>query len=108
MTRCPFYFPLQLSTQLDTVIKLLPRLQYGLDVNVRFNNIRGFEFTEEMAAFDMSGVTLLHGWIVDPEDKRTVRVTLVTGRNSPVTPTETPFASHERACDQCSSNGSSS
>lgn len=62
--------------QLDTVIKLLPRLQYGLDVNVRFNSIRGFEFTEEMAAFDMSGVTLLHGWIVDPEDKRTVRLTL--------------------------------
>ncbi|CAM9653922.1 unnamed protein product [Laminaria digitata] len=27
-----------------------------------------------MAAFDMSGVTLLHGWIVDPEDKRTVAV----------------------------------
>lgn len=82
------------------MIKLLPRLQYGLDVNVRFNNIRGFEFTEEMAAFDMSGVTLLHGWIVDPEDKRTVRVTLVTRRPSPVTPSETPCASHERACDQ--------
>eukprot|EP00904_Undaria_pinnatifida_P005402 jgi/Undpi1/1992/HiC_scaffold_12.g05379.m1 len=62
------------QTQLDTVIKLLPRLQYGLDVNVRFNSIRGFEFTEEMAAFDMSGVTLLHGWIVDPEDKHTVAV----------------------------------
>ncbi|CAM9285749.1 unnamed protein product [Ectocarpus sp. 6 AP-2014] len=59
------------QTQLDTVIKLLPRLQYGLDVNVRFNSVRGFEFTEEMAAFDMSGVTLLHGWILDPEDKHT-------------------------------------
>ena len=60
-------------SQLDSVIKLLPRLQYGLDVNVRFNDIRGFEFTEEMAAFDMSGITLLHGWIVDPEDKHTVK-----------------------------------
>lgn len=60
-------------SQLDTVIKLLPRLQYGLDVNVRFNSIRGFEFTEEMAAFDMTGITLLHGWLLDPEDKRTVR-----------------------------------
>ena len=69
-------------TQLDTVIKLLPRLQYGLDVNVRFNSIRGFEFTEEMAAFDMSGITLLHGWIVVPEDKRTVRLTLVAARLS--------------------------
>lgn len=59
--------------QLDTVIKLLPRLQYGLDVNVRFNSVRGFEFTEEMAAFDMTGITLLHGWLLDPEDKRTVR-----------------------------------
>lgn len=62
-----------LLPQLDAVIKLLPRLQYGLDVNVRFNNVRGFEFTEEMAAFDMTGITLLHGWILDPEDKRTVR-----------------------------------
>ena len=65
---CTYAFP-----QLDTVIKLLPRLQYGLDVNVRFNSIRGFEFTEEMAAFDMAGITLLHGWLLDPEDKRTVR-----------------------------------
>lgn len=64
--------PLQ-SPQLDTVIKLLPRLQYGLDVNVRFNSVRGFEFTEEMAAFDMAGITLLHGWLLDPEDRRTVR-----------------------------------
>lgn len=54
------------------MIKLLPRLQSGLDVNVRFTSPRGFEFTEEMAAFDMTGITLLHGWIVDPEDKRTV------------------------------------
>lgn len=60
------------ATQLDAVIKLLPRLQYGLDVNVRFNSVRGFEFTEEMAAFDLTGITLLHGWVLDPEDKRTV------------------------------------
>ncbi len=59
--------------QLDTVIKMLPRLQYGLDVNVRFNSVRGFEYTEEMATFDMTGITLLHGWILDPEDKQTVR-----------------------------------
>lgn len=65
--------PLGAPPQLDTVIKLLPRLQYGLDVNVRFNSVRGFEFTEEMAAFDMTGITLLHGWLLDPEDKRTVR-----------------------------------
>ncbi|CAN0036063.1 unnamed protein product [Scytosiphon promiscuus] len=62
------------QTQLDSVIKLLPRLQYGLDVNVRFNNVRGFEFTEEMAAFDMSGITLLHGWLLDPEDTHTAEV----------------------------------
>lgn len=61
------------ALQLDTVIKLLPRLQYGLDVNVRFKSVRGFEFTEEMAAFDMSGITLLHGWLLDPEDTHTVR-----------------------------------
>lgn len=63
---------LHVTAQLDSVIKLLPRLQYGLDVNVQFNNVRGFEFTEEMAAFDMSSITLLHGWIVDPEDRQTV------------------------------------
>lgn len=76
--------PSSLKLQLDAVIKLLPRLQYGLDVNVRFNSVRGFEFTAEMAAFDMSGITLLHGWIFDPEDRRTVSPSAQPGlENSP-------------------------
>jgi len=29
----------------QTAVELFPELQYGLDVNVRFDNCRGFEFT---------------------------------------------------------------
>lgn len=59
------------SNQLDTLLNLIPRLQYGLDVNVRFDNVQGFEFTEEMTAFDATGVTLRHGWLLDPQDEHT-------------------------------------
>jgi len=60
--------------QLDDLIKILPRLQYGLDVNVRFQSIVDFEFTEEMAIFDMLDITLAHGWLIDPQDTETSKV----------------------------------
>ena len=58
----------QKQVQLETVLKVIPRLQYGLDVNVMFSSVTGFEFTEELTIFDALGIGLYHGWIVDPQD----------------------------------------
>ncbi|KAI8047848.1 uncharacterized protein B0P05DRAFT_565268 [Gilbertella persicaria] len=59
---------------LDTALQILPHLQRGLDVNVWFDDIRGFEPTAESAMFDLFQVDLVHGWVVDPQDTETYRV----------------------------------
>ncbi|CAO3587719.1 unnamed protein product [Absidia cylindrospora] len=59
---------------LDTALTILPRLQTGLDVNVQFSSIHDFEPTEELALFDLFGVDLVHGWIIDPQDEEGYRV----------------------------------
>ena len=47
---------------LDAAIGQIPRLQFGLDVNVKFAaGVTGFEFTEEMAVFDLLDINLAHG-----------------------------------------------
>ena len=52
----------------NDALELLPLLQYGMNVNVRFGEgVDGFEFTPEMAVFDAAGVRMVHGWLVDPE-----------------------------------------
>ena len=53
--------------QLNTVIKLIPLLQRGLDVNVRFTDVTQFEYTEEFEVFDAFRVSMYHGWVVDPQ-----------------------------------------
>lgn len=35
-------------------------------------SIEDFEFTQECATFDVSGIRLVHGWLVDPGDRLTV------------------------------------
>lgn len=53
-------------------IHLLPKLTTGIDVNVRFDDVRrGFEFTNETAVFDLVHIDLVHGWLYDPQDKQT-------------------------------------
>jgi hypothetical protein len=52
---------------LDGAFTILPSLKKGLDVNVKFDNIRGFESTAELAMFDLFDVDLVHGWVADPQ-----------------------------------------
>ncbi|CAG8541339.1 16142_t:CDS:2 [Racocetra fulgida] len=59
---------------LNAAISIIPILQTGLDVNVRFNSIHGFEPTAELSVFDIFGVELVHGWVVDPQDEETWNV----------------------------------
>lgn len=48
-------------------IALLPKLTTGVDVNVKFHDFRAFEFTDEIAVFDLLDMSLVHGWLVDPQ-----------------------------------------
>lgn len=53
---------------------VMERLATGLDVNVKFNSIFGFEATQELVMFDLLDISLVHGWLVDPEDRDTAAV----------------------------------
>ena len=60
---------------LHEVLSLLPNLQHGMDVNPKFTaGPTGVEYTNNLAAFDLLGVELVHGWLLDPQDVETVSV----------------------------------
>ena len=50
------------------VLDILPKLQYGMDVNPKFTNgPTGMEFTTELTTFDLLNVKMVHGWLLDPQ-----------------------------------------
>lgn len=51
----------------DDAMTVLPKLATGLDVNVRFTGVSDFEYTPECSIFDLLGIPLYHGWLVDPQ-----------------------------------------
>jgi len=55
---------------MDAVDSLGP-LKDGLDVNIRFTDVRSMEWTKECIVFDVLGIEILHGWLVDPQDVET-------------------------------------
>mmetsp|Transcript_29144 Transcript_29144/g.43229 ORF Transcript_29144/g.43229 Transcript_29144/m.43229 type:complete len:626 (+) Transcript_29144:205-2082(+) len=58
--------------QVDEMMSFLPALQYGLDVNPKFaQGPGGCEYTVGVTTFDVLGVDLVHGWLVDPQDEAT-------------------------------------
>eukprot|EP00172_Hildenbrandia_rubra_P002971 Plantae.Rhodophyta-Hildenbrandia_rubra.ctg4270.p1 GENE.Plantae.Rhodophyta-Hildenbrandia_rubra.ctg4270~~Plantae.Rhodophyta-Hildenbrandia_rubra.ctg4270.p1 ORF type:complete len:785 (+),score=159.16 Plantae.Rhodophyta-Hildenbrandia_rubra.ctg4270:360-2714(+) len=60
------------QANLAEVIALLPKLKRGIDVNVRYGpRCDSFEFTKEVACFDMFRTRLVHGWLADPIDVET-------------------------------------
>ncbi|GAA5814808.1 hypothetical protein MFLAVUS_008311 [Mucor flavus] len=63
---------------LDDALSILPNLKVGLDVNVKFDSIHGFEPTKELAMFDLFNVDLVHGWIADPQDIETYDIVVNT------------------------------
>ena len=51
---------------IDELLKLFPSLQHGMDVNPKFTlGPTGCEYTTGLGAFDIMGVDLVHGWLVD-------------------------------------------
>ncbi|XP_057356697.1 ubiquitin carboxyl-terminal hydrolase MINDY-1 isoform X3 [Manis pentadactyla] len=65
---------LQLNFQqnVDDAMTVLPKLATGLDVNVRFTGVSDFEYTPECSIFDLLGIPLYHGWLVDPQNPEAV------------------------------------
>lgn len=61
-------FTANLERNLADALRVLPKLCTGVDVNLRFNDVRGFEFTDEVAVFDLVDVSLVHGWLADPTE----------------------------------------
>ncbi|XP_045139003.1 ubiquitin carboxyl-terminal hydrolase MINDY-1-like isoform X2 [Portunus trituberculatus] len=53
----------------EDAISILHKLLTGLDVNVKFSGVRDFEFTGELCIFDLLGIMLYHGWVVDPSSE---------------------------------------
>lgn len=59
---------------LNEVMEILPTLQHGMDVNPQFISPQSIEYTHNLAAFDLLGVELVHGWVLDPQDLETCAV----------------------------------
>eukprot|EP00727_Mastigamoeba_balamuthi_P009961 m51a1_g5588 hypothetical protein (323) ;mRNA; f:643157-644489 len=55
----------------EDALKLLPTLDRGLDINLRFSSPTDFEYTESLVVFDVCQVPLYHAWVCDPQDTRT-------------------------------------
>lgn len=49
-----------------------------MTVNVRFDGVKHFEFTNEIAMFDLLELPLVHGWLYDPQVSRIVSLGKVT------------------------------
>lgn len=61
------------------VLDVLPKLQYGMDVNPKFTHgVEGMEFTTELTTFDLLNVKLVHGWLLDPESNELAQ--LINGK----------------------------
>ncbi|MEW5307491.1 MAG: hypothetical protein WDW36_009883 [Sanguina aurantia] len=63
-----------LRANISDCLDVLAQLATGIDVNVRFNAPDAFEATREVAVFDLLGIPLVHGWLVDPQDEELARV----------------------------------
>ncbi|CAB4063829.1 MINDY1_2 [Lepeophtheirus salmonis] len=60
---------LNYEANVSDAIGIMPRLEYGLDVNVKFTGVRHFEYTKEVLLFDLLNISLYHGWLVDPQSE---------------------------------------
>ncbi|UJR14120.1 hypothetical protein I4U23_001115 [Adineta vaga] len=55
---------------IEDALAVLPKLTTGIDINLKFNGVDQFEYTRECIIFDLLGIQLYHGWIIDPQDQQ--------------------------------------
>lgn len=72
---------LNFEQNMSDAMAVLPKLQTGLDVNVQFTGVQHFEYTPELIVFDLLGIRLYHGWLVDPQDAEIVAAIGQAGYN---------------------------
>lgn len=58
-----------IQESLSSCLNILPKLNAGLDVNCKFCGPTDFEYTQELAVFDLLDISLFHGWIVSKQDE---------------------------------------
>ena len=58
---------LNYEQNINDAIAILPKLQTGLDVNVKFTGVSQFEYTPATVTFDLLNISLYHGWLMEPE-----------------------------------------
>ncbi|XP_067119265.1 ubiquitin carboxyl-terminal hydrolase MINDY-2-like isoform X1 [Centruroides vittatus] len=58
---------LNYEQNMHDAMAILPKLQTGLDVNIKFTGVSDFEYTPECIIFDLLHIPLYHGWLVDPQ-----------------------------------------
>lgn len=80
--------------EFEAALSILPRTQYGLDVDVGFDSIRSFAAAPgnnggagELALFRLCGVELVHGWLPDPADGETFEAVKAAGSYNRATDT---------------------
>uniref|UniRef100_H2YV39 Ubiquitin carboxyl-terminal hydrolase n=1 Tax=Ciona savignyi TaxID=51511 RepID=H2YV39_CIOSA len=56
---------------MSDAMSVFPKLQTGIDVNIKFVDVSCFECTPELAVFDVLRIPLYHGWLPDPQDNAT-------------------------------------
>lgn len=67
----------------DELLRLIPKLQYGMDVNPKFTaGIMGYEYTQELTCFDLWHVKLVHGWLLDPTSEENAATFDVIGNKT--------------------------
>ncbi|CAF2992500.1 unnamed protein product [Rotaria sp. Silwood2] len=60
-------------------LAVLPKLQTGLDINLIFNGVDKFEYTRECIVFDLLGIQLFHGWVIDPQNNELQKIVNANG-----------------------------
>jgi len=60
---------LDFEKNINDSIAILPNMQFGLDVNLKFTGIKDFEYTHECIIFDLLDIDLVHGWLPHPSDE---------------------------------------
>ncbi|KAJ3268799.1 Ubiquitin carboxyl-terminal hydrolase MINDY-2 [Terramyces sp. JEL0728] len=53
---------------LDDTLQVLPKLKYGMDVNIYFDGIH-IEYTDLLSPFELLRIQIYHGWVIDPQEQ---------------------------------------
>lgn len=56
--------------RIEECVKLFPKLEEGLDINIKFSDACDFEENPGYRMFSHYGFKLFHGWVIDPKQEQ--------------------------------------